>query len=139
VYDLCVTEQISGSASYPIVLLAIIYWVLGLLVGAAAGAVTSLFLTKDVKIRTIFKDGLAGAVGFLAAMLGVSMIPVQPHVVMVVSNGTVTTTTTFRYQHPFPIALAAAVVMAVLRELYLYWRARRRRAALASREASAPK
>jgi hypothetical protein len=135
VYDRRVTEQ----SPYPIVVLTIIYWVLGLLVGAAAGAITSLCLTRDVKVGPIFKDGLAGAVGFLAAMLGVSMIPVEPHVVMMVSNGSVTTTTTFRYQHPFPIALGAAVVLGALREMYAFWRARRRRVTGSEASAAVPK
>ena len=116
VYDLRVADQ----ASYPILLLAIIYWVMGLLVGAAAGSLASLLLAKDAKIRNIFKHGLAGSIGFLGAMVAVSLIRVQPHVTMYVSNGNVTTTTTFRYQHPLPIAFSAAILLPILRELYLF-------------------
>jgi hypothetical protein len=121
VYHLGVAEK----GSFPIMLLALVYWCLGLLAGAAAGAVASLLLARDVRIGNAFKDGLAGAVGFLAGMAGVALMRVEPRTVLYYSKGSVVTTTTFRYQHPYPVAFAAAILLAVLRELFLFWRARR--------------
>ena len=123
---------VADQTSIPIVLFAVIYWCIGLLVGAATGSVTSLFLTKNLRWGAVFKDGLAGAVGFLAGIVAVALLPTQPHTVMYISNGNVETTTTFRYQHPYPVAFAAAVLLPLLRELFLFWRARRVRPAGAS-------
>jgi hypothetical protein len=121
VYDRRVAEQ----TSIPVFLAAILYWCMGLLVGAALGAVTSVLLTKNLRWRGIFKDGLAGSIGFLAGIAGVSLIPTPPHTVMYISNGNVETTTTFRYQHPLPVAFVVAALLPILRELYLFWRSRR--------------
>jgi hypothetical protein len=125
VYDRRVFQHGSSAA----IILGIVYWCVGLLVGAAVGAVTSLFLTKEVRMGNVFKDGLAGSVGFLAGVTGVALVPVPPHTVMYYSNGSVATTTTFRYQHPYPVAFAVACLLPLLRELYLLWRGRRAREA----------
>lgn len=98
--------------------------VAGMAIGILSGWLTS-FITRT-RSKRLLTDGLIGAGGFLAGLIGVVFMPWHRNTISYhLSGGTLVTSTANVYQHPERIAVIVAIILPSLYEL-IRWRQLRR-------------
>lgn len=98
--------------------------VAGMAIGIFSGWLTS-FLTRT-RSKGLLTDGLIGAGGFLAGLMGAVFMPWHRNTISYhLSGGTLVTSTANVYQHPERVAVIVAIVLPSLYEL-IRWRQLRR-------------
>jgi len=98
--------------------------VAGMAIGIFSGWLTS-FITR-ARSKRLLTDGLIGAGGFLAGLIGVVFMPWHRNTISYhLSGGTLVTSTANVYQHPERVAVIAAIILPSLYEL-IRWRQVRR-------------
>lgn len=98
--------------------------VAGMAIGILSGWFTS-FIARE-KSKRLFTDGLIGAGGFLAGVIGVDFMPWHRNTISYhLSGGTLVTSTANFYQHPERVAVILAIILPSIYELIRLRHARR--------------
>ena len=97
---------------------------LGLVVGAAAGALVALIVDRMLGRGkpALLIDAILGAIGYVGGAIGIAMLPVMQHTTSTRVGDMIIRTTSRRYQDAYRLAFGVAALLAILYELYRYFR-----------------
>jgi MFS family permease len=97
---------------------------LGLVVGAAAGALVALIVDRMLGRGkpALLIDAILGAIGYVGGAIGIAMLPVMQHTTSTRVGDMIIRTTSRRYQDAYRLAFGVAALLAILYELFRYFR-----------------